>query len=555
MQIVEAQTEVNKGNEGWNFNPENADNLHHPPRKGALAVPHLLCKPACRKPFDKSVLNGHSFRELMQLAFPDLLQAPTPARLADPAAYRGLYAFHKYWGKKPAEPMRYLVQHLCPEGGLVVDPFLGSGISAIEAIRMNRRFIGVDINPAAVRLARLLVSLPPAPAIHEAFTHVVAVVKDAILESYATATKGHATHYVWRRDVMEKVWQTNGETRNRVELPPGERDIALAKQFASYQPRRLRTPRFFTNSRINSRPSMTLRDLFTGRALRNIELLLAAVDGLPSTIQEPLLLSLTAAVGQMSKMVFAITGRGKTTGVGSDRMEVGSWVIGYWRPEQHFEVNVWNCFERRVNKLIKAVAEAESLQIAAKPGTLSEVCNGDADHAILNGDCLSLLPLLPDNSVDLIITDPPHSDRIPYLELSELWNVILGEEPPFEAEIVVSNAKERSKITLGYNQAMSMFLEIASGKLSKSGCLVLFFNARTEAGWKFLNGFSASANMAGMVYCGCFPLIYSAASVVQDNREGALRTDFGLVFSRSAGVERSLAAIPGWMLNLPTPQE
>jgi hypothetical protein len=354
---------------------------------------------------------------------------------------------------------------------------------------------------------------------------------------------------------MEVVWRTNGESRTRLELPPDEQDIALAERFASYQPQRLRAPRFFTNSRINSFPSLTLKELFTGRALRNIELLLTAIDDLPSAIQESLRLSLTAAVGQMSKMVFAITGRGKTTGVSSERMEVGSWVIGYWRPERHFEVNVWNCFERRVQKLIKAVSESESVCFAARPGTLPAVCSGDADHAILNGDCLELIRELPDNSVDLVITDPPHGDRIPYLELSEIWNVILGEEPRFEAEVVVSNAKERSKKPLSYNLAMWKFLEIASRKLRDTGCLVLFFNARAETSWKFLNGFSASANTAGMVYCGCFPLVYSAASVVQDNRDGALRTDFGLVFSCSAVVGPSLADIPGWIFNLPTPKE
>jgi hypothetical protein len=491
----------------------------------------------------------------MQLAFSDLVQAPTAVTLADPAAYRGLYAFHKYWGKKPAEPMRYLIQHLCPEGGLVVDPFLGSGISALQAVQLKRRFVGIDINPAAVRLTRMLVSPPSARAVEEALTQVSALVKEAILESYTTAQKRPATHFVWRNGVMEMVWLTNGENRNRLELPPDEHDIALAKSFASYQPKRLRAPRFFTNSRINSAASLTLKDLFTGRALRNIELLLAAIDDLPPAVQEPMRLSLTAAVGQMSKMVFAITGRGKTTGATSERMEVGSWVIGYWRPEQHFEVNVWNCFERRVQKLIKAVAESESVRFDAKPGTLAEVCSSDADYAIMNGDCLALLPQLADNSVDLIITDPPHGDRIPYLELSEIWNVILGEEPPFDSEIVVSNAKERSKKPAGYNQAMSRFLEIAGRKLRKSGCLVLFFNARTEASWKFLNSFSGSANTAGMVYCGSFPLVYSAASVVQDNRDGALRTDYGLVFSRSAVVGRTLADIPGWMFNLPTPKE
>src|SRR6266581_3737864 len=108
----------------------------------------------------------------MQLAFPDFVQGPTPANLSEPAAYRGLYAFHKYWGKKPAEPMRYLIQHLCPKAGLVVDPFLGSGISALEAVQLKRRFVGIDINPAAVRLSRMLVSPPMGSSIQEAFARI-----------------------------------------------------------------------------------------------------------------------------------------------------------------------------------------------------------------------------------------------------------------------------------------------------------------------------------------------------------------------------------------------
>jgi len=491
----------------------------------------------------------------MQLNLPDLISIPSAAELANPAAYQGLYAFHKYWGKKPAEPIRYLIQHLCPENGLVVDPFLGSGISASEAIRLKRRFVGIDINPAAVRIARLLVSPPSAGVVEDALMMVRASVKDAILDSYTTTQKRLATHYVWLNSIMEKVWLTNGDSRNRLELPPDKQDIALSEKFTFYHPQRLRAPMFFTNSRINSSASFTLNDLFTGRALRNIELLLATIDGLPETMQEAMRLSLTAAVGQMSKMVFAITGRGKTKGAISDRMEVGSWVIGYWRPELHFEVNVWNCFERRVQKLIKAIAEAETEYFNSIQGDITAVCDQDADCALINGDTLHLLPTLPEKSVDLIITDPPHSDRIPYLELSEIWNVILDEKPVFESEIIVSNAKERMKKAVGYNQDMLRFLEIASHKLNDNGCLVLFFNARTESSWKFLNNFLENANIAGMTYCGCFPLVYSAASVVQDNRDGALRTDYGLVFSRSKSISRILVDIPGWDFTLPTPKE
>jgi 16S rRNA G966 N2-methylase RsmD len=491
----------------------------------------------------------------MQLTLPGFNATFSKNTFAAPAAYRGLYAFHKYWGKKPSEPIRYLIQKICPENGLVVDPFLGSGVAALEAVRLRRKFIGIDINPVAVRIARLLVSPPPARSLHEALAHVELIVKNNILESYATSKKTPATHYVWHNDVMDKVWLTNGNSRKRIELPPEKDDLALAEQFASYQPHRLRSPRFFTNSRINSSAALTFKDLFTGRALRNIELLLAAIDDLPAAMQEAMLLSLTAAVGQMSKMVFAITGRGKASGSTSERMEVGSWVIGYWRPEQHFEINVWACFERRVQKLIKAVANLETIPYQIKSGECSSVCAGSADYALLNGDTLRHLPELPDKSVDLIITDPPHGDRIPYLELSEIWNVILDEKPLFESEIVVSNAKERAKKLGDYNQDMSKFLDISSRKLSDSGCLVLFFNARTKTAWNFLNSFSDNANTAGMEYLGCFPLVYSAGSVVQDNRAKALRTDYGLVFSHSAAVLPILIDIPGWISSLPTPKE
>src|SRR6266516_2799212 len=154
----------------------------------------------------------------MQLAFPDFVQGPTPASLSEPEAYRGLYAFHKYWGKKPAEPMRYLIQHLCPKAGLVVDPFLGSGISALEAVQLRRRVVGIDINPAAVRLSRLLVSPPRAELVRRSLQAVAASVSKQILDSYNTDGGKSATHYVWRGQVLKCIWVAPGEGRARVEM-------------------------------------------------------------------------------------------------------------------------------------------------------------------------------------------------------------------------------------------------------------------------------------------------------------------------------------------------
>ena len=41
--------------------------------------------------------------------------------------------------------MSYLVKVYCPENGVVLDPFLGSGSTAIGAIKENRKFVGIEL--------------------------------------------------------------------------------------------------------------------------------------------------------------------------------------------------------------------------------------------------------------------------------------------------------------------------------------------------------------------------------------------------------------------------
>jgi site-specific DNA-methyltransferase (adenine-specific) len=41
----------------------------------------------------------------------------------------------------------------CPKGGVVLDPFMGSGTSALVALKNNRKFIGIELNPKYVEIA------------------------------------------------------------------------------------------------------------------------------------------------------------------------------------------------------------------------------------------------------------------------------------------------------------------------------------------------------------------------------------------------------------------
>jgi site-specific DNA-methyltransferase (adenine-specific) len=55
--------------------------------------------------------------------------------------------------KFPLELPRRLIRLLTDPGDLVLDCFVGSGTSAVAAIREDRRFIGIDVEPRSVALA------------------------------------------------------------------------------------------------------------------------------------------------------------------------------------------------------------------------------------------------------------------------------------------------------------------------------------------------------------------------------------------------------------------
>jgi hypothetical protein len=55
-----------------------------------------------------------------------------------------------------------LIGILCPPGGVVLDPFCGSGTVLVEAQRLGRRSIGVDLNPISCLITRAKTAAVPA---------------------------------------------------------------------------------------------------------------------------------------------------------------------------------------------------------------------------------------------------------------------------------------------------------------------------------------------------------------------------------------------------------
>ena len=69
-----------------------------------------------------------------------------------PQAHTPMYLMHKYWARKPHNVVSQYIQHYSTKDQVVLDPFGGSGVTAIEAIKAGRKAISIDLNPMSAFL-------------------------------------------------------------------------------------------------------------------------------------------------------------------------------------------------------------------------------------------------------------------------------------------------------------------------------------------------------------------------------------------------------------------
>ena len=150
---------------------------------------------------------------------------------------------------------------------------------------------------------------------------------------------------------------------------------------------------------------------------------------------------------------------------------------------------------------------------------------------LINGSATQLQ--LANDSVDYVFIDPPHANRILYLEQSLMWNAWLGLDHgiSWNDEVIVSEAKQRKeKNARNYNQLLDESFAEISRVLKPGKYFSMAFNCLDDNTWMdTLNLFITH----GFEIADIVPLEYSATSVIQDNRKNALKTDFVLTFKNT----------------------
>ncbi len=137
--------------------------------------------------------------------------------------------FHSFPAKFPPQLPQKFIQALTNPGDIVLDPMVGSGTTIVEAFLSGRQAIGFDIDPLALKLARVKVTpLPLAQVVHcgnkiiENASHAIDTDKDSIDQELAQAWDENTRKFIdywFAAETQRELWALLREIRRVDDAP------------------------------------------------------------------------------------------------------------------------------------------------------------------------------------------------------------------------------------------------------------------------------------------------------------------------------------------------
>lgn len=364
-----------------------------------------------------------------------------------------MYLMHKYWARKPHNVVSEYISHYSKEGDIVLDPFAGSGVTAIEAIKLGRKAIAIDLDPMGTFITQETAITVDLDIFELTFRAIEKKIKDKIYELYKTncakcKREVSAEAIIWEKDKPKEIRYTCSCAKGTQWKNVSESDVKRLEEVENrHIPYWYPKNELIWNSRVNVSQGEKVYELFTKRNLLALSMILNEIEkGKNDKIKDLLKFTFTSALATASKMI-PYQQRFTTGGAG--------WKIrGFWVPAERFEMNAWNCFEERFYKVLRGKNESNTSIKNFKEAKNFNELNNDTNILIQTFNTLELDKIIPPNSIDYVFTDPPYGDAVPYLELDYMWSSWLKFSPDFEDEIIISDSPIRNKTPEVYERML-----------------------------------------------------------------------------------------------------
>jgi len=327
-------------------------------------------------------------REFDYLNRPTLKEIPVKKQ-----ATKRHFGVHGYFTSQAWNVVQTYIRHYTQPGDLVLDPFGGKGVTAIEAMMTERNAITVDLNPMAVFITQSLIAPVNFHDFHEAFEKI-------------------------KTEYLKLEPKTNAEVS------------ATLKKYEKQLPKDLQLPK--------SSDVKSVWKLFTKKQLAQLALLKSLIKKQKDkNIKASFMLVFS---GLISKANLTVHSNENLT---EGKKAQGGFDCGPFRYYRYRiahspkQLDIFKYFESRYKRIVEAKKDIE-YYINKHTIENIEIRKGTATD----------LSFIEDETVDYIYTDPPYGKKIPYLDLSTMWNAWLDldvKKEDFDLEAIEGGEQNKSK--------------------------------------------------------------------------------------------------------------
>ena len=334
------------------------------------------------------------------------------------------------------------IKNFSQPGDVILDPFGGSGVTAIEALMNNRKAISIDINPLAIFLVNSLITPVDFDDLSQAFERVKLAYQEREPQTKEEITKALNTY----------------PYPQGLKLPKGS-DLATVEQ------------------------------LFSNKQLAQLSLLKHLIkQELNENVRESLMLMFSVLLTK-ANLTYHNNNQRPASGQGNAS------VFQYYRyriAPQPVEIDIFTYFELRLKKIVAAKKEMTYF-INKNTINRAKIVKGTATD----------LSFIENESVDYIYTDPPYGKKIPYLDLSIMWNAWLDlevTEKDYQLEAIEGGTIQKSKQE--YNQLIAQSIQEMYRVLKFERWLSFVFAHKDPEFWHLILD---TAESCGFEYVGAVP--------------------------------------------------
>lgn len=418
---------------------------------------------------------------------------------------RSIKETYTFKGRKSPEIIEKVLLALTNEGDLILDPFIGSGMTILATQKTNRRLLGIELDNYTYSVDKSLFEFVDNELLEQYYKQIEKNAKERTLYLYETECCGN-------KNYVKKVLFDPQNGKEGYYHPSINREIKDGKniklmykcpicknsskrfddldwekieEVSDLNVSKFPNETYFINSRINITASTGAHKydaIFTHRNQVALLILQEEISKLPSSKEKDFLQQILVSTLSLARVAMY----GSSTDI-----------LYHVVNEKAQDMNVWDLFESRYKKFCRFQNEFNY--------ALTDDFSNGKKYSVFNADYYQYLEKHPDLIFDAIVTDFPYTDQVPYLERNQMFRIWLNhfdeEKEKFvltknmlNAEMVVTNAVERKDKNLeNYYLDIDKMFKCFSEHLEDGSPVVIF----TKLGkMKYFNVFAKIVDYA-----------------------------------------------------------